>query len=221
MYKHQQRANPGKSGSWTWKPIFSTPHPLLSGRPGQSHTRCCFRQILELWCCSRKGRGGGGGASSHCTNSHLQQANVQQPPQPNLTGERRPDSLPTAARTCATSAVRPLWPAAPRFSRGCLWGPSGSGNFHRDSRVFLSFSCFFFPFSLGQENAFLRPFSLLYFVYLFIISFILFIYVYSAIVCSCPPPPTPYYWVVPQWEIRTPPPILRVGNSKKKSFGGE
>ena len=35
--------------------------PLRNTPPYQGNGRCCFRQILELWCCSRPRGGGEGG----------------------------------------------------------------------------------------------------------------------------------------------------------------
>ena len=43
-------------------PKLLEPCPSLPFRntPGGKSNRCCFRQVLELWCCSHKGGGGFG-----------------------------------------------------------------------------------------------------------------------------------------------------------------
>ena len=46
-----------------WSALVSS-HSTRKQRLCQSNGRCCFRQILELSCCSRKGGGGGHGPCS-------------------------------------------------------------------------------------------------------------------------------------------------------------
>ena len=57
-------AQPCLSTGWALNRRFGrtsgTAAVLAQGGGGKSN-RCCFRQVLELWCCSHKGGGGFGG----------------------------------------------------------------------------------------------------------------------------------------------------------------
>ena len=63
-----------------WPPRAS-PHGARKQRPCQTNSRCYFRQILELWCCSHKGGGGGGSCFSgwHASPENCQKFDFPKP----------------------------------------------------------------------------------------------------------------------------------------------